>query len=356
MSASWSDSDQRSGGRAVPLPDLTGRPRWLTIPAVKAFVTGGTGFIGSHLVESLLARPGTDVVALVRDPARLRWLEGLGVDCVRGDLLTIPPLPSDIDTVFHLAGATKASKSAVYYTVNQKGTASLFESLAGRGIRAKVVLLSSLAAAGPLFEGRPVREDDPARPVSRYGKSKLAGEREALRFQDRFPLVILRPGAVYGPRDTDFLDYFKIVRRGWLPRAGFRTPPISVCHVSDLVEALWAAARTRVGSGEIFNIAGPTPVQWDDIGRAAARALGRRVRALRVPRVLAWSAAALSDLAGRLTGRPGIFSRDKYKEMVQDGWVQDVRKAELVLGFRAAVGLEDGIRDTIGWYRERGWL
>jgi dihydroflavonol-4-reductase len=323
---------------------------------VKAFITGGTGFIGSHLIEFLLARPETSVIALVRDPARLKWLKGLGVDCVRGDLLTIPPLPSDIDTVFHLAGATKASKSAVYYTVNQKGTASLFDSLADQGIRPKVVLLSSLAAAGPLFEGRPILEGDPARPVSHYGKSKLAAEREALRFKDRFRLVILRVGAVYGPRDKDFLQYFKIVRLGLLPRHGSGTPLLSICHVSDLVEALWRAARTEVGSGEIFNIADRRAASWDEIGRAAARTLGRKVRPVQVPRLLAWGAASTADLVGRLIGRPGIFGREKYREMIQEGWVQDVGKAEAVLGFRTSIPLEDGIQETIRWYRERGWL
>jgi len=335
---------------------LTGRTGYHTIPAVKALVTGGTGFIGSHLIEFLLARPKTSVFALVRDPARLKWLKGLKVDCVRGDLLTIPPLPSDIDTVFHLAGATKASKSAVYYTVNQKGTASLFENLAGQGIRARVVLLSSLAAAGPLFEGRPVRESDPPRPVSDYGKSKLAGEGEALRFKDRFPLIILRVGAVYGPRDTDFLRYFKIIRRGLLPRYGSRTPLLSLCHAGDLAEALWIAARAEVGTGDIFNIADREPASWDEIGRAAARAFGRKVRPVRVPRFLVYGTACLADLAGRLSGRPGIFGRDKYREMIQEGWVQDVGKAEAVLGFRTSIPLERGIQDTIRWYKDQGWL
>jgi len=323
---------------------------------VKALVTGGTGFIGSHLIEFLLARPGTRVAALVRDPSRLKWLKGLEVDCLRGDLLTIPPLPPDIDTVFHLAGATKASKSADYYTVNQKGTASLFEALSDRGIRARVVLLSSLAAAGPAGRGRPVLESDPPRPVSEYGKSKLEGERAALRFKDRFPLVILRVGAVYGPRDMDFLQYFKIVRKGILPRAGAAAPLVSLCHVNDLVEALWRAARTEVESGAVFNVADPAPVSWDEIGRAAARAMGRSVRPVRIPRPLAWGAAWASQLAGRLTGKPGIYGLDKYREMTQVGWVQDVGKAEAVLRFRTATGLEDGIRDAIRWYRERGLL
>lgn len=323
---------------------------------MNALVTGGTGFIGSHLVEALLARPGTRVVALVRDPSRRKWLEGLEIGVLRGDLGTIPTLPPDIDTVFHLAGATKASKPADYYTVNQKGTASLFEALAAAGIRARVVVLSSLAAAGPAPADRPNRESDPPRPISEYGKSKLEGEREALRRNDRFSVVILRVGPVYGPRDADFLDYFKIVRRGLLPRIGPEAPRVSVCHVRDLVEAFGRAATADVESGSVFNIADPVPASWDEIGGAAARALGRSARPVRIPRPLAWSAARISQALGRLTGRPGIFGPDKYREMTQPGWTQDVAKAEALLGFRTAVGLEDGIRETIAWYRGRGWL
>jgi nucleoside-diphosphate-sugar epimerase len=323
---------------------------------VKALITGGTGFIGSHLVEFLLARPGTRVVALVRDPSRLKWLKGLEVECLRGDLLTIPTLPPDVDTVFHLAGATKASKSGDYYTVNRVGTASLFKTLAAAGVGARVVLLSSLAAAGPSAPGRPLREADPPRPVSEYGKSKLEGEREALRFKDRFRVVILRVGAVYGPRDEDFLQYFKIVKRGILPRLGATAPPVSLCYVADLVRALRLAAEADVATGDVFNIAAPRPATWDEIGRTAARALGRSVRSVRVPKPLAWGAAWTAHLAGRLTGKPGILSLDKYREMTQAGWVQDVDKAGAKLGFRAAIGLEDGIRDTIDWYREQGRL
>ncbi|MBN2207364.1 MAG: NAD-dependent epimerase/dehydratase family protein, partial [Candidatus Aminicenantes bacterium] len=308
------------------------------------------------LVEFLLARPGTRVVALVRDPSRRKWLEGLEVDCLRGDLQAIPPLPPDIDTVFHLAGATKASKPADYYTVNQKGTASLFEALTAAGARSRVVVLSSLAAAGPSEAGRPNRESDPARPVSAYGRSKLEAEREALRYKDRFPVVILRVGPVYGPRDAEFLDYFKLVRRGLLPRIGPAAPSVSVCHVRDLVEALWRAGAGGAESGSVFNIADPLPVSWDEIGRAAARAMGRRVRPVGIPKILAWCAAWAVHAGGRLTGRPSLFGPDKCREMTCAGWTQDVAKAEAVLGFRAAVGLEDGIRETIAWYRERGWL
>ena len=116
---------------------------------MKALLTGGTGFIGSHLAELLLDK-SAEIFALVRDPHNLKWLKGLNIHLLEGDLLSIPSLPSDIDYVFHVAGLTNSSDVADYYTVNQQGTASLFKSLHDQKILPKkIICLSSLAAAGP---------------------------------------------------------------------------------------------------------------------------------------------------------------------------------------------------------------
>jgi dihydroflavonol-4-reductase len=322
---------------------------------VKALVTGGTGFIGSHLVERLLGR-GAEVLALVRNPGRLRFLEGLDVRLLAGDLFSIPPLPSDLDCVIHLAGQTKALKPADYYTVNELGTASLLESLRRQGSRAKVVLLSSLSACGPSAEGAARTENDPPAPVTPYGISKLRGEEAALERKTERPVVILRVGPVYGPRDSDFLPLFRIVKRGILPLIGRRRRPMSHCYVKDLVRALDLAARTDIGSGEIFNVADPVPCGFEDIGRAAARALGIRVRRIVVPLPLVYAAALASEGASALRKRAGIISRDKYREYKQAGWVVDTRKIRERLSFQTAYDLEAGIAETIRWCLDNGRL
>ncbi|MGD0783391.1 MAG: NAD(P)-dependent oxidoreductase, partial [Candidatus Aminicenantales bacterium] len=174
---------------------------------MKALVTGGTGFIGSHLAEALLAS-GVEVWALVRNPENVNFLSGLDVHLAAGDLASVPALPSGLDWVFHLAGLTKALKKENYYSVNQEGTASLFDALAAQGQRPRIIHVSSLAAAGPSDMPAGRTEEDPPAPVSPYGLSKLAGEGEALARKDRFPLAVIRVGAVFGPRDSDFLKFF----------------------------------------------------------------------------------------------------------------------------------------------------
>jgi len=322
---------------------------------MKVFLTGATGFIGNHLVDILLDR-GAEIFALVRDPAKAVWAHRRNVRLLRGDLFSIPPLPSKIDIVYHLAGKTKTHHREDYYTVNQEGTASLFRSLvAARVSPRRVVYLSSLAAAGPSASAEGIGESDPPRPVTPYGRSKLLAEEAALQHKDRFPLTIIRASAVYGPGDTDFLDFFKWINRGVLPTVRARKL-VSLCYVRDLAEALDLCGRRDLPSGEILNIADPRPVTWEELGQAAGRALGRRLRRVRIPMGIFYLASALSELADRLKGKPGIFTRDKYTDLKQPGWVANTEKARRLLAFHPRFDLESGLRETMAWYREKNWL
>jgi nucleoside-diphosphate-sugar epimerase len=319
-----------------------------------ALITGATGFIGSHLAEKLRER-GWTVTALVRNPAKLKFLEGAGVRLLAGDLENVRGLPDDIDVVFHLAGLTKALQTAAYYRINRDGTASFLDALTRRGRAPRVVVLSSFAAGGP-SSGRPRREDERPAPVSHYGRSKLGGEMEALARKDVLPVAIVRVGPVYGPRDRDFLDYFKAVRRGLLPVFGRKRRPMTVCYVADLVEGLIAAARPGAPSGEIYNLGHPEPCTMEDLGRAAARTLGVRPRRIVLPLPLIRAAAFFEEKRSALRRKPGAVHRDKVAEYRQPGWVADVAKAKARLSFQASTCLEDGIRETIRWYRKEGWL
>jgi dihydroflavonol-4-reductase len=324
---------------------------------MKVLVTGGTGFIGSHLVDRLQSEGGVEVYALVRDPRRLKGLDGKpGVKILKGDLFSVPPLPSPIDAVFHLAGVTKSADSKEYYTVNQKGTASFLRSILDQGQRPRIIHLSSLAAAGPSAQGSAVRECDPPRPVSPYGESKLLGEREALAFSDRMPVTVLRVAAVYGPGDEDFLMYFKYIRKGLMPLFGKCPRPLSLCYVQDLVRAMMICLRSDAAPGEIFNIADAQPYAWDDLGRAAGRALGMKPVAVRIPVRMAGIAAAFSEAVCRVTRKPSPLNLSKYRDMRQPGWVADVAKARDILGFRTEYTLEGAVRETIEWYLREGRL
>ena len=323
---------------------------------MKALVTGGTGFIGSHLIEFLLSQ-NIEVTALVRNLNNLKWLKGLDIQFIEGDLFSVPPLPADIEYVFHAAGLTKTSKTADYYTVNQQGTASFLAALRLQHIHPKrVISLSSVAASGPSAEGKPVRESAPPQPITHYGKSKLLGELEALKFKDSFPLIILRISAVYGPRDPDLLNYFKFIKWGLLPSLGSKKRRLSLCYVKDVIRALYLSSQKEVDSGEIFNIADQNPYSWDDIGENAGQRLGKKLRKVNVPFFLVFLAAWVIDLMNKIRKPPSIFGRDKFKDMKQNAWIVDTRKAAEMLSFRSQYSLEKGIQETVDWYLENDWL
>jgi dihydroflavonol-4-reductase len=323
---------------------------------MKAFITGGTGFIGSHLTEYLLDK-GVEVFALVRDPNNLKWLKGLDVHLLKGDLFSIPSLPTDIDYIFHAAGLTKSSEISNYYTVNQQGTASLLKSLDSQSIFPKrVILLSSVAASGPSTNGRPVRESDFPHPITPYGKSKLMGEHEALKFKAVFPIVILRIAAAFGPRDRDFLSYFNLVKRGIRVSLGWKERFYSLCYVKDLVNALYLCTQKDVESGGIFNIAHPRPCSWDDIGKATGKALRKKLIKVKVPIPLVYIAALFSDLMAKISHEPAVMNRHKFKEIRQEGWIAETYKAEEGLSFCAHYSLEEAVQETVDWYIKNDWL
>jgi nucleoside-diphosphate-sugar epimerase len=324
---------------------------------MRVLVTGGTGFLGSHLVERLLEEPGREVYALVRDPSKLRWLEGIErVRLLVGDLENVPALPAGLSSVFHLAGLTKTLRSSQYYTVNRDGTANLLRALESQAAALRFVHLSSIAAGGPAAPGRTICEGDPPRPVSPYGESKLRAEEEVLKYGDRFSVVVLRAAAIYGPRDEDFLEYFRWIKRGIMPLIGQRRKSLSLLYVRDAVRAVMVAARPGLPGGGVFNIADPKAYMWEDLGRTAAHLLGKRLVRVRVPHWTAYLASAASEGIGRLGGGATALNVSKYKQMKPDCWVADVRKARDGLGFETRFSLAEGLGETIAWYLWKGRL
>ena len=325
----------------------------------KVLVTGGTGFVGSHLVELLLKR-GYDVTCLVRDPGRLRWLSGLRVRIVTGDCSDPASLNAAVrnaSIIYHVAGLTKSYRAREYYAVNQQGTRNLLDACARQrdGIR-KFVLVSSLAAAGPSQAGMPVTDSDEPHPVSDYGRSKLLAEQEALLFKDRFPVVILRPSAVYGPRDTDVFELFKWAAKGLIldMRGGERY--LNWCYVEDIAEALSLAGERNVPSGSIYFVAEDRVYSASDFHQALQRSGGVRAKVIKVPIWMGYAIGALSEAAGAIRGKASIMSRQEVRAAVQQAWIYDLAKSRKDLGFIAQVPLEDGMKRTWKWYREHQWI
>ncbi len=317
-------------------------------------VTGGTGFVGRHLVEALQA-DGHRVFLLVRDEKRMAACRfSPPPAAVRGDLFASAPFPPGIEAVFHLAAVTKELGAGEFERVNVEGTRALLERLRPLPGLRRVLLLSSLAAAGPGRPGVPREESDAPAPVSRYGRSKLAQERE-LAAGSPAPWAVIRAPIVFGPGDMDMLDMFRIVGRGIAPRLGRTERWYSLIYVKDLVRGMIAAAFSSCGN-ETFYVANPEPVEWQELMAQAARLLGKRAWKVTVPAAAGRLLAELAELRIRALGRRAIFNRDKYAEMRHPFWVCSAAKIGSQLHFQPRVPLAAALEETLAWYRESGLL
>jgi nucleoside-diphosphate-sugar epimerase len=311
-------------------------------------ITGATGFIGSHLVDRLCAE-GRPVRALVRRLDREWRCDAVCCDLVSGK--GIEEALDGVDIVIHLAGATKALNPEDYFRANVRATANLARALRGSAVR--MVHVSSLAAAGPSPDGVPLTEDAPPHPVSQYGRSKLEGE-HAVR-ESKPDAIIVRPPVVYGPRDTGVFRILKSVSRGWSLQIGGGERWFSAVYVHDLVDGLIRAACDAPAGGVYF-LAHPEPNSWTGLSSAAARIMGIQPRTVRVPLPAAYAVAYCAEVWSQATRRPGIVSRDKIDEAQRPHWTCDPARAAAEFGWRAATPLEDGLRQTLAWYREAGWI
>jgi len=330
-----------------------------------AFVTGGTGFVGSHLVEELLRRGYDEVRCLVR--SRQKWLQPLDITPVRGDLSDAEVLwdaVRDVDVVYHVAGLTRAQEWDAFYQANVQATLNLMGALRHANPDVgRVLITSSLAAVGRCADDI-ATEETPLQPISMYGRSKAEME-EALRakhemrqpYMEQLPITTVRPPAVYGPRDRDILTFFQAVKRHVCPVVGRGdAPAISLVHVRDLVRGMVDAAEDETTVGETYFIGSEAAYSWNDVKAAATAALDTWALTLPVPGPLVGAVGALAEAWGTLTGTYPPLNREKAREIRHACTICSVEKAKQDLGFRQETALEDGVRDTVAWYEEQGWL
>ncbi len=326
---------------------------------MRAVVTGGAGFIGSHLIEALVQR-GDEVVCVERPGASRRWLDGLDV-CYRDsgleDVAQLAAALAGANVVFHLAGLTEARSPRDFYAVNTEGTARLFHAAAAHnGGAPRVVLMSSLAALGPCRNGDRLSPDTVPYPISHYGHSKLLAEAVAHAFADRVPATIIRPPSVYGPRERGVLKLFRLVRRGIALSVGSWDREVSLIHVGDVVHALLAAADCDRAVNRTYCIAHPERVTWRGFARAVGQALGREPLLVCVPPAVAWVIAVAAEGGARLRGAAAILNRERVRELVQERWVCDPSRARAELGFCPQYPVARGVAETAAWYREARWI
>ncbi len=318
-------------------------------------LTGGTGFVGSHVADALLAA-GFRVRALVRRPDDVAWLKGTGVDLVKGDVrdpATLPDLVRGAAAVVHVAGKTSARSEPEYMAANAGGTENVAAAVKAHAPGAHVVLVSSAAAGGPSVGGVPVKAGDEPRPVSSYGRSKLAGE-QALR-RAGVPFTILRPCAVYGPRETAIRDLFVAASKGVVPVLAGGRPRIHMVYGPDAAAAVKGALE-RGPRGETFYVAHPEVLDYAAIAETLAGLPSRRPLRLPLPEALIRAAGHIVGALSRFGKGAPVFNSEKADEMLQRAWLCDVTDTQVALGQPFRTDFRSGARMTWDWYLERGWI
>jgi nucleoside-diphosphate-sugar epimerase len=325
----------------------------------KAFITGGTGFIGSHLVDELLKK-NYEIKCLVRKSSSTKWLDGKGVEYVYGDLFSHDILQNalkDVDYVYHVGGVTFAKKKQDFYRGNVEATKSLLEACYkfNPGLK-KFIHVSSQAGVGPSFDGKPVDETRDYFPLTTYGRSKVEAEKLVIDYFDKLSCTIVRPPAVYGPRDYAIFEYFKSMNRGLQPLIGFDNKLVSLIHGVDLVKGFILAGEADISASSIYFISSEKFYNWRDVGVMTQKLLGRKTVKLVIPHFAVRTTAFFSEVFGFFSPKPVILNREKAREITQAYWICSVEKAKRELGFSETFTLEEGFKNTIDWYRENGWL
>ena len=322
---------------------------------MKAFVTGATGFVGTHLVAALRSR-GDEVTCLVRSPERASDLGWTGVRMIPGDLTSRAALAegcAGADVVYHVAGRISARNLEEYLAVNRDGTARVLEAMPSSPPR-RLVHVSTLAVGGPTAPGQPIDESRPPQPVTDYGRSKLAAER--LVRESGVLWTIVRPPVVYGERDRETLRIFRLAQAGWGPVMGDGTQELSIIHAGDLAGAMIAAATATTTVGRVYYATHPDVTTSAALVRAVGAAVGKTPRIVRLPGALArialWAVGSLASLAGRAT----LLSADKANEFLAPAWTCRSDALTRDTGWRATTDLATGLARTTAWYRAEGWL
>jgi nucleoside-diphosphate-sugar epimerase len=323
---------------------------------VKVLVTGANGFVGSHVVERLAAH-GVELRLMLRKTSRLAFLEDVDYERVDGDVRDPDSLANaveGVDAVAHLAVLTTAISERLFNEVNATGTSNLVAAARSAGVK-RFVYVSSLAAQGP----NPDRDTlvvDPPRPVSAYGRSKLAGEHPVMAAKDDMSVAVVRPAAVYGQRDRALVPLYRMGKLGVIPVYGDGKNLLSWIHVHDAATAITAATLAESPTGALYFISDGGFYTWLDLVDAFGRAWGRRPRVLRGPGQLFHAAGYAGGVVQIVSRRALTLTPDQVRHMRARFWICDNATITSDLGWQPSIGLDEGFATTLAWYREQRWL
>ena len=330
---------------------------------MKILITGASGFIGSFIVEEAL-RQGFETWAAVRGSSSKAYLQDERIHLIELNLSSEEQLmeqlrPHQFDYVVHAAGVTKCADKRDFYRINTEGTQHLVKALQRLEIPLKrFVYISSLSVFGAIREQLPyeeIRETDTPQPNTEYGRSKLVAE-EWLDTQKDFPYVVLRPTGVYGPREKDYFLMAQSIKQHTDFAVGYRRQDITFVYVTDVVQAVFLAMEKGktgrkyfLSDGEVYQSTTFSDYIHEELGRPWWIRITAPVWLLR-------AVTFVGEYIGRMTGKVSALNNDKYNILRQRNWRCDIQPAIDELGYRPQVKLQEGVRRSIKWYKENGWL
>jgi len=335
---------------------------------MKILVTGASGFIGSHLVEKLV-KDGHKVKVLIKNVASddldkrkdsLELLNKLGIEIFEGDLLeksSLKKAVQGVEVVFHLAAIARPMNipRGDYFLVNETGTENLLEECIGKKIK-KIIIMSSVSAVGPTRDQKPVNEKTDCKPVDIYGFSKLAQEKIAGRYTQEYnlPIIILRPTMVFGPRDFEMLKLFKAVNKRFFPIYG-KDKCMEFLYVENLVEAcILAMEKGKIG--EKYHISNSEHYSINEIISSIAKAENKKMLPIKLPYFVFVFGGYTMELIAKILGFHPPFKHDTVVWMTKKFWYNDISKAKKDLDYKGKIGLDEGVKKTAEYYKEKGLI
>jgi nucleoside-diphosphate-sugar epimerase len=324
-----------------------------------AVVTGGNGFVGSHLVDFLLEQNFT-VRCITRKSSDLKWLKGKDVEIIDSGLFDKEGLRkafAGASYLYHVAGVVKSKRKEGYFKGNVETTRTLLETAVEfKDSFKKILIVSSQTAGGPSLDGEPVDEAMEPRPITTYGRSKLEKEKVAKQFMNELPITICRAPAVYGERDTEILIFFKTYHIGIFTTIGLDIKRINLIHVKDLVRGLYLATLSERTKGEIYFIGSEKFYTWEEIGNVTEKSLNRHALHIIVPHFLVYGIAAVAHFFSHFSNKAATLNLEKARDITQKDWICSSQKAFDHFGYKQEISLEEGIKRTVAWYKEMKWI
>lgn len=325
----------------------------------KVLITGASGFVGFHLIEAALAK-GLDVYAGIRKSSNVKHLSPYNIKYSYPDFTSVSNLEKELtekqfDFIIHAAGTTKAKNENEYNKVNAASTINLAKAVSASGSVKKIVFISSLAAIGPLSAiGSQINEHTAPKPVTAYGRSKLLAEEQLQQF--KLPLIVLRPTAVYGARDKDIFIILKTFNHGFEPYIGNKPQQLSFVYAKDLAATSVNSLFTGDDANGNYNITDGNCYSRYELANITKKVLCKKTLKVYLPLPVVKGLASLLEKTYGIIGKTPAINLEKLNEITATNWCCDINKAKSNLSFTPAYNLQQGLQETLDWYKQNQWI